>query len=396
MRAGLNAPDQEIRTVEDTAEAAIIFTSGSTGLPRGAIYTPGNLLAQMEMLVNALGLTGHEVDLPAFPIFAMIDLLLGVTAVVPDIRFPRPSSVNPELMIEAVQNYHVDTLFASPVVLDRIAQYAEIHPVRLASLKRIITAGAPAPVPVLESFMKCLDPEAKIYGIYGSTEALPIALVDCQEILKDTRFASNSGAGICVGRPVEGINVQIIPISDAPLDAGATEETLLPGITGEILVEGRSVTAAYAGSAEHTHLAKIQELSGGVRHRMGDLGYFDQHGRLWYCGRKSHRVNTPNGSLFSERVEGIFNAHLDVYRTALVGVNLNGLVRPVLWVELKKKNTPGSREKVRQDLLSMGSRYEMTREIKDILFYRTFPTDVRHNSKIIREKLAEIAQKRLK
>ena len=396
LQAGSFAPNRDGSPDKALADAAIIFTSGSTGLPRGAIYTHENLLAQMDMLVNSLNLQGSEVDLPAFPVFAIIDLLLGVTAVIPDLHFPKPARVNPQLIIEAIQIHKVDTLFASPIVLDRMAYYAENHPTRLPNLKRVITAGAPAPVPVLQNFLKCLGPNTKIYGIYGSTEALPIALIDCQEILNETRFATEAGAGICVGKPVEGINVQIIPISDGGLSNGTALYGIPPGTTGEIMVQGTAVTTAYTGSPEHTLLSKFRDSLGLTHHRMGDLGYFDEHGRLWYCGRKSHRVQTPNGVLFSERVEGIFNAHPDVYRTALVGIQIKEQVTPVLWVELKRTVRSHHREKVRQELLNIAARHEMTRNIKDILFQGTFPTDVRHNSKIIREKLAVMAHKRLK
>jgi len=382
--------------VEALSDAAIIFTSGSTGLPKGAIYTHKNLQAQVEMLASAIILRGDEIDLPAFPIFAMIDLLLGVTAVIPDMHFPRPAKVDPALIIEAIQNQQVDTLFASPVVLDRLARYAEDHPTQLASLKRVITAGAPAPVAVLESFFKCLTEQSKIYGIYGSTESLPIALVDCHEILSETRFASEKGAGICVGRPVDGINVDIIAVSDEALNNGMRLVNLPRGTTGEIVVEGAAVTTRYSGKPEYTLLAKTQDSGGLIHHRTGDVGYFDDHGRLWYCGRKSHRVQTSNGLLFSEQVEGIFNAHPDVYRTALVGVQIKNEVQPVLWVELKDKANFKKQEKIRQELLTQGDCFDMTREVKKIFFRRSFPTDVRHNSKIIREKLAVLAQKRMK
>jgi olefin beta-lactone synthetase len=63
-----------------------------------------------------------------------------------------------------------------------------------------------------------------------------------------------------------------------------------------------------------------------------DVGYFDDEGRLWYCGRKSHRVITQDDVMFTEQIENIFNAHPLVFRTALVGVN----GKPILWVELER------------------------------------------------------------
>src|SRR5690606_21991838 len=77
-----------------------------------------------------------------------------------------------------------------------------------------------------------------------------------------------------------------------------------------------------------TALAKIRErLADGserIVHRMGDVGWFDADGRLWFCGRKSQRVETADGPLYTEQVEPVFNVHPDVRRTALVGIGAPG------------------------------------------------------------------------
>jgi len=119
------------------------------------------------------------------------------------------------------------------------------------------------------------------------------------------------------------------------------------------------------------------------------VGYFDEQGRLWYCGRKSHRVSTNDDVLFTEQIEGIFNIHPLVYRTALVGVDKE----PVLWIELAK-NT--DKEKIKRDLTELAKDHPQASRIKKFLFMKKFPTDVRHNSKIIREQLTLLAQKRLR
>ena len=126
-----------------------------------------------------------------------------------------------------------------------------------------------------------------------------------------------------------------------------------------------------------------------VIHRMGDVGYFDEEGRLWYCGRKSHRVITKDDVLFTEQIEGIFNVHPLVYRTALVGVDKE----PVLWVELAKN---GDKEKIKTELMDLAKDHPQASKIKTFLFMKKFPTDVRHNSKIIREQLTLLAEKRLR
>ena len=426
-------PDSQRPTLPDDGEMAVIFTSGSTGLPKGAIYTQANFAAQVAMLENTLHLAGDEVDLPAFPIFALIDCLLGVTAVIPDMRFPRPARVDPRRIIPAIQSQQVDTLFASPVVLARLARYGAEKQETLPSLRRIITAGAPAPVAVMEQFSQLLSDEAELWGVYGSTETLPVTLINGREILSETRFLSEQGAGVCIGRLVEGAEVRIVRITDDPIPAWDESLRLPDGQIGEIAVKGAAVTNGYVGKADYTRLSKIRDTDGQIIHRMGDVGYFDRQGRLWYCGRKSHRVIltdskiergrrglgrftriksaqsafpssflsvppgiSPDGeTLYTEPIEGFFNAHPLVYRSALVGVERAGRVQPVLWVELQPSAKRADKSRLRAELLQVAANNPATQRIQTILFHPDFPTDVRHNSKIIREKLASQAQGKL-
>ena len=167
--------------------------------------------------------------------------------------------------------YRVETLFASPVVLDRIARYGRKNPLLLPSLKKVITAGAPAPVSVLEEFQKRVKSPTRIFAIYGATEALPITLINAQEILAETRFASQKGAGICVGKAVLGIRVTIMPISDSPVSYWSPSLESPIHTVGEIVVSGPAVTAAYIGQADYNRLSKIVDPSGGFLHRTGDL-----------------------------------------------------------------------------------------------------------------------------
>ena len=369
--------------------AAIIYTSGSTGLPKGAVYTQANLAAQLDLLQNAFDITPDEIDLPAFPLYALIDLLLGVTSVIPDISFPLPGKTNPEKVITAIRKFNVTNMFASPVALDILStaalrlRSASLR-VKLSSLNRIITAGAPATIDLQKRFRELLEDHTELFGIYGATETLPIARVESREIFA-LREKTEHGAGICLGKPIEGVTVRIIPITDEPIHEWQDSLTVEKYIVGEITVQSPATTREYLNRAESNRLAKIQNEPE-VVHRMGDVGYFDDEGRLWYCGRKSHRVVTQEGVMFTEQIENIFNAHPLVFRTALVGVD----GEPVIWVELQKGvNT--DKEKIITELKTLAVPYPQASRIQTFLFLNKFPTDVRHNSKIIREKLTELA-----
>jgi acyl-CoA synthetase (AMP-forming)/AMP-acid ligase II len=199
------------------------------------------------------------------------------------------------------------------------------------------------------------------------------------------------GKGVCVGRPVRGVDAAVIRISDGPVPAWSDALRAPAGEVGEIVVKGGVVTREYFRLPDATTLAKIYDGLA-VRHRMGDLGYFDDKGRLWFCGRKSQRVKTENGELYTIPVEGVFNAHPLVKRTALVGVNK----QPVLCVELEPGTEIDDEEEFNGELLALGQKYEHTRAVKIFLLHPSFPVDIRHNAKIFREKLAVWAAERLK
>jgi acyl-coenzyme A synthetase/AMP-(fatty) acid ligase len=128
---------------------------------------------------------------------------------------------------------------------------------------------------------------------------------------------------------------------------------------------------------------------------MGDLGYLDDRGRIWFCGRKSHRVVLSDETLFTIPCESIFNTHADVYRSALVGAHRDDSTIPVICIEPLRRLTRREEERARGELLERGAGFAHTRRIRTILFHSAFPVDIRHNSKIFREKLAVWAGRRL-
>ena len=385
-------------TTADTTRdetAAILFTTGSTGPAKGAIYTHGNFDAQLQQIKTHLNMAADEIDLSTFPLFALFYPALGVTAVIPDMDPTRPARVNPERIIEAVNNQGITNMFASPALLNRVGTYGKQHAIKLPSLKRVISAGAPVSADNIAQFRMMLSQDAEIHTPYGATEAVPIISIRSNEILTETRYLSEKGHGICVGQPINNIDIRLIKISDEPIAAWSDDLKVAEGEIGEITVKGALVSRRYFEDPRADALAKIAE-NGDIWHRMGDLGWMDEKGRLWFCGRKSHRVITAADTLFTIRCEAIFNTHPAVYRSALVGVGPRHRQKPVICIELNKAHAKYEKRQVKKELLLMAENNALTQKIQTVLFHRSFPVDIRHNSKIFREKLAVWAETKLK
>ncbi len=375
--------------------AAILFTSGSTGPPKGAKYTHHNFVSQVELLRTTYDIEPGEIDLTTFPLFALFAPALGMTAVIPDMDPTRPAEVHPPNVIGPIQSFGVTNLFGSPALLRTVGQYGEQHNVKLPTLKRVLSAGAAVPADIIERFSRMLSPGTQICTPYGATESLPVANIGSNEILEETRQKTDQGCGVCVGRAVSGMEVKIIRITDEPIVNWSDDLVLPPNQVGEIVVAGPVVTAGYYNRPHADELGKIAD-GDTKRHRMGDLGYTDDQGRIWVCGRKSHRVVTSSGTKFTLQCEAVFNSHPAVFRTALVGVGESDTKEPVLCVELLKGQKSASQETIQTELLALGAQQEHTQDIKTILFHPKFPVDIRHNSKIFREKLATWATKELR
>jgi acyl-CoA synthetase (AMP-forming)/AMP-acid ligase II len=311
--------------------------------------------------------------------------------------FTRPAKVNPEKIKAAIEDWKVTNVFASPALLNTVARHGVEHGVQWPSVKRILSAGAPVPAITLERMHQMLSPDAEIFTPYGATESLPVANISSREILSSTRQLTNAGAGVCVGRVVAPNDVRIIEITDDALSEWSQVREMPVGEVGEITVLGPTVTRAYFGRPEATRLAKI-EREGQTVHRMGDVGYFDAEGRLWFCGRKSHRVELSDRTLFSAPVEEIFNTHPAIFRSALVGSTIDGQRLPVLCIELDQEANSGrnqSEQELFTSLKTLGAGFSATQGISHFLIHPAFPVDIRHNAKIGREILTVWAQGKL-
>lgn len=375
--------------------AALMFTSGSTGISKGAVYTHGILTSQVRFIQETYGFTAEDVDLATFPLFALFDVCLGMTAVIADMDASKPAKADPVKLIEAINDNGATSMFGSPALIDTLSRYGASNNITLPSLRLVLSCGAPARNDILQRFHRMLPEKSEIFTPYGATEALPVSSIGSHMILGETASETDSGGGTCVGLPNPNVEIRIINITDDPIAQWSENLLAAPGAIGEIAVKGPIVTREYYGRPESTLLAKIVE-GDDIWHRMGDVGRMDAKGRVWFCGRKTHRVVAPDTTYFTIPCERVFNRHPKVFRTALAGVGPKGQQIPVICVELEKGVTDINIGTLKNELQQIGDKYDHTRPIKHFLIHPGFPVDIRHNAKISREVLAEWAAERLK
>ena len=412
----------EMVKLSDDDMSAILFTSGSTGTPKGVVYSHKMFEAQITALKEDYGITPGERDLATFPLFSLFGPALGMASIVPDMDASKPITANPDFIFAAIEKYQCTNLFANPALIEVLGQagaadvsatkpLAEasvkeiVKPsvnkiVKLPSLKRVISAGAPATLPSIERFTQLLSDNVPVLTSYGATESLPLTKISSADLLATSHITDNGG-GICVGSAVNGVEISIIAISEEVITVWSDELVLPANTIGEIVVKGDMVSHQYYHRASATAQAKISD-GNSVRHRMGDLGYLDEAGLLWMCGRKSHRVETGSDSkiktFFSIPCERIFNTHSSVKRSALVAVTIYQKSVPLLCVELTDEATQDENfdESVLFSALKgLALAHKQTAAISHFLIHEDFPVDIRHNAKIFREKLAVWAQDEL-
>ncbi|MGI2099575.1 olefin beta-lactone synthetase [Shewanella oncorhynchi] len=393
--------------------AAILFTSGSTGTPKGVVYSHGMFEAQIQALKNDYGICHGERDLATFPLFSLFGPALGMASIVPEMDASKPITANPEFLFAAIEKYQCSNIFVNPALLERLGRAGEQKQHELPSVQRVISAGAPATIASIARFSKMLSQGVPILNSYGATESLPISMIASDALFATTDITDNGG-GICVGRAIDGVTIRIIAISEEVIPEWDDALQLNNGEIGEIVVQGPMVSQSYyLNNSQHdsqnenqgkraTAAAKIWDLATNtVRHRMGDLGYLDDQGLLWMCGRKAHRVDATLNGLFVKRYysipcERIFNTHPNVKRSALVGVKVANEIEPLICIELDQSLVCNKSQQLYQDLIAIAEQFTQTHGIRRFLIHPDFPVDVRHNAKIFREKLAVWAQSQTK
>jgi olefin beta-lactone synthetase len=365
-------PHSQLEELSPEDPALLTFTSGSTGQPKAAVRSHGLLLAQQEALGQALDLQPGTRDLTTLPVFVLSNLAAGVTSVIPDADLRTPGAINPLPVLAQIERHAPSSVVASPALLQRLAATCNQSGGSMPSFRKVFTGGAPVFWHVLDALAKAA-PNARVFSVYGSTEAEPIAEIAHDQLTSEDRLATEHGKGLPAGIPVPQVRLRIIadrwgtPIG--PFESTDLERlTLQTGEIGEIVVAGQHVLKGYL-NGQGDEETKFR-VDGESWHRTGDSGYLDGKGRLWLTGRCQGKIVDERGTIYPLQVEGAAHAMFDVRRAALI----ESRSRRMLVVE------PGAAwsEDSERALLA---RLDWAR-LHRVVAVNRIPVDRRHNAKI--------------
>jgi acyl-coenzyme A synthetase/AMP-(fatty) acid ligase/pimeloyl-ACP methyl ester carboxylesterase len=384
-RPGRTAPRPEVPSAD--TDCAVVFTSGATGPAKGVVYRHRQVAAQLDLVRSTYAIRPTDRLVAAFAPFALLGPGLGVATVVPKIDVTAPHTLTAPLLAEAVSAAGGTLVFAAPAALRRVAstssQLSSAHREALASVRLLVSAGAPVPAVLLRRIQTVL-PNAAAHTPYGMTEALPVADVSLAQIEQ-----AGPGNGVCVGRPLAGVRLAISPLSAHGRANGAL--TTSAGTAGEICVQGPHVKDRY----DALWVTERNTGRDAGWHRTGDVGHLDEEGRLWVEGRLVHVVTTADGPVTPVGIEQRIEALDAVASAAVVGVGPPGTQVVVIVVVPSGREVHTVRCRTRRPLADVALTDQVRAaagvDVAAVLTRSSLPVDIRHASKVDRQDVARWA-----
>ncbi len=329
-------PDTSVVECTEDTPALITFTSGSTGIPKGVIRSHGNLLHSNHMLSAMFELAPASIHLACMPIMVLNNLTNGIGSLLPAVPLSGIDGCVPRKLIRQIEGWRPVSTVITPGLLSLLTSTASQN--ILNSFTTIIVGGAPLMPSELEK-IHSLAPNATIKVLYGSTEAEPIATISFQEITKEDITRMNTGYGLLVGHPGDGVELRIIHQQPPNYPGRITQnefETLMQknDSIGEIIVTGAHVVNRYLDSRseekEFIHVGSTTWL------RTGDAGRLDERDRLWLMGRCTARVRDGESSYYPLAVEPAISLISGIKRSAYLQAN----GKKVLVIETTEPSVP--------------------------------------------------------
>lgn len=363
--------------------ALITFTTGSSGAPKGAERSHRFLCAQHLALDREIPYQDNDIDLPAFPVFALNNLAGGVSTVLPAIDLAQPSPDDGVRLVAQMKQAGVTCSTLSPWLLRGLTAAAKAGD--FPKLRRVITGGAPISSDDVSAFA-AVAPGAELHILYGSTEVEPIAHLAARDMPDEAE-----GEGVCLGRVSDGLEYRFIRPSHDPVeldDAGWDKWDVSRGQIGELVVHGDHVCHGYWRNPEAFGRAKIRDAQDRIWHRTGDLTYEDSQQRLWMVGRVHSAICRSGELLFPIKPEVVMKQQPFVLAAGYVGVPHTKLGEEAVaaFSVRDDQDTPDAEARILEVLRTAGVTVDRVVRLDKL------PLDPRHHSKVeygvLRELLA--------
>jgi long-chain acyl-CoA synthetase len=289
-------PD-DVSTVErdDADLAVILYTAGTTGRPKGVALSHANLASNARAAASLYELDRTAWALMVLPLSHSYGLTVMNAGHVLGTRGVLLRWFSPEGVLEAIQQYRVQSMSAVPTMFVYLLHYPDAARFDTSSMRLWGSGASPLPVEIVEPF------EAKFGGRvlegYGLTEASPV--VSAHRLSGVRKLGS-------VGQPIPGVEVGILDDDDRPLPVGEV---------GEVCVRGPNVMQGYYGLPDET----AQALRNGWLHT-GDMGRLDADRYLYIVERKKDLIIRGGFNVYPREVEEVLYAHPAVAEAAVVGM----------------------------------------------------------------------------
>lgn len=342
----------------DEQGALVTFTSGSTGRPKTIVRTHKFLLEQYQIIKETMKYEKGQIDLGILPVFTLANLASGITTVIPNSKLSNMLKINAKNIVNQIETHKINTMTVSPAVLKQIADYAKENGVGLNSINRVYVGGGP----VFPNMLKNLEgKEIKKRIVYGSSEAEPISELSWEDMLKLCDKMEN-GAGIPVGKVVEGVELKIINKDLGVLEQIESLESYTEKI-GEITVTGNNVLKGYLGGyGDKENKIKVADK---IWHRTGDCGYLDEDNILWLVGGKKSIIDKNDKNIFPFAIQCALNMKYEVNKSAVLKLD----EKIILVLEKDDINT---------EIQEFSKKFE----IDEIKVVERIPMDRRHGAKV--------------
>jgi fatty-acyl-CoA synthase len=349
--------DADLEPPEESSRF-IILTSGTTGTPRGAQRGQPDSLSPLAAMFSRIPLHAGEQTVIAAPLFHswgfahfMLGLALTSTYIL-------QRKFDPEVTLKAVQEHGATALVVVPVMMQRILQLPEetLHKYDLPTLRVVAASGSALPGPLAETWMDHFGDN--LYNLYGSTEVAWATIATPE----DLRAAPGTA-----GKPPRGTIVKIVD--------NEGEGEVPRGQTGRVFVGNEMAFEGYTGGGG-------KDVYEGLL-SSGDVGHFDEQGRLFIDGRDDEMIVSGGENVFPREVEDLLAGHDEVKEVAVIGVDDEEfgqrLKAFIVVIDGGSLDEDGVKAHVKQNL----ARYKVPREVE---FLDSLPRNA--TGKVLKRELA--------